>query len=84
LHELHARGFRVPEDVAVVGIENMDITLFTTPTLTSVALPTAEIGSATARHVLAMIRNEPVDRRTEFPVSLVERASTQAVDARKR
>jgi LacI family transcriptional regulator len=79
LHELQARGIRVPHDVSVVGIEDMDISLFTTPSLTSVALPTAEIGLATARHVLALIRKEPVVRRTEFPVSLVERASTRRI-----
>ncbi|MFM9942307.1 MAG: substrate-binding domain-containing protein [Hyphomicrobiaceae bacterium] len=84
LHELQARGFKVPDDVSVIGIENLDITLFTTPTLTSVALPTAEIGTATARHVLALIRKEPVVRRTEFPVSLVERASTGPAGARER
>ena len=78
LHELTARGLRVPEDVSVVGIENLEITTFTTPNLTSVHLPTAEIGAATARHLLALLRNEPVERRTEFPVSLVERASTAA------
>jgi LacI family transcriptional regulator len=76
LHELAARGLRVPEDVSVIGIENMEIATFTTPTLTSVHLPTAEIGAATARHLLALLRNESVERRTEFPVSLVERAST--------
>lgn len=76
LHELAFRGLRVPGDVSVVGIENLEITTFTTPTLTSVQLPTTEIGAATARHVLALLRNESVPRRTEFPVSLVERAST--------
>lgn len=81
LHELAARGLRVPDDVSVIGIENMEITTFTTPTLTSVQLPTAEIGAATARHLLALLRGEPVERRTEFPVNLVERAST-AIAAR--
>jgi LacI family transcriptional regulator len=79
LHELQSRGRKVPEDMSVVGIENLEITTFTTPTLTSVQLPTAEIGVAAARHVLALLRNESVDRRTEFPVSLVVRASTAAV-----
>ena len=76
LHELRARGLQVPRDVSVVGIENLEITTFTSPTLTSVQLPTADIGSATARHVLALLKQEPVARRTEFPVSLVVRNST--------
>jgi LacI family transcriptional regulator len=79
LHQLRASGRCVPQDVSVVGIENLEITTFTQPPLTSVQLPTAEIGAATARHALALLRNEPVSRRTEFPVSLVERASTARV-----
>ena len=76
LHELQAGGFQVPNDVSVVGIENLEIATFTSPTLTSVQLPTAEIGNATARHVLALLKKETVARRTEFPVSLVVRMST--------
>lgn len=79
MHALTARGLRVPEDVSVVGIENMEIATFTNPPLTSVQLPTAEIGAATARHLLRLLRGETVERRTEFPVCLVERMSTGAV-----
>ncbi len=76
LHELAARGLRVPDDVSVAGIEDLEIATFTTPTLTTVRLPTAEIGAATARHLLSLLRNETVQRRTEFPIALVQREST--------
>jgi LacI family transcriptional regulator len=76
LHELQARGRKIPDELSVVGIENLEITTFTTPTLTSVQLPTAEIGVATAQHIVAMLRQEAVERRTQFPVSIVVRAST--------
>ena len=76
IHELTERGMRVPEDISVIGMENMDITAFTRPTLTSVQLPTEEIGIGAARHVLAVLRGEPVERRVVYPVSLVERRST--------
>ena len=82
LHELAARGLRVPDDVSVVGIENLEISTFTTPPLTSVQLPTAEIGTATARHLLALLRNQPVQRRTEFPVALLERNSTASASSK--
>ena len=57
-------------------MENLEITAFTRPTLTSVQLPTEEIGVATARHVLAFLAWR--DRRAAYrvPVSLVERHST--------
>jgi LacI family transcriptional regulator len=76
LHALTAHGLRVPADVSVVGIEDLDIATFTTPPLTTVRLPAAEIGAATARHVVALLAHAPVPRRTAFPIALVERAST--------
>lgn len=79
MHELTERGKRVPEDASVIGMENLEITTFTRPTLTSVQLPTEEIGIGTARHVLAILNGESVERRVEYPVSLVERHSTGPV-----
>ncbi len=79
IHELTERAIRVPESVSVIGMENYDITAFTRPTLTSVQLPTEEIGVGTAAHVLAVLRGETVERRTEYPVSLVERHSTGTI-----
>jgi LacI family transcriptional regulator len=82
IHELQRRGIRVPQSVSVVGIEDMEIATFTTPPLTSVHLPTAEIGAATADHIAAMLRGDPVKRRTEFEVMLVARASSHRVSQR--
>lgn len=76
LYELLQRGLRVPQDVSLVGMENLEITTFTTPNLTSVQLPTEDIGGETARHVLALLNGDPVETRVEFPVSLVLRHST--------
>ena len=79
LHELGERGLNVPRDVSVIGMENLDITCFTKPMLTSIQLPTEEIGTATAHHVLARLRGEDVKRRIEFEVALVLRHSTGPV-----
>jgi LacI family transcriptional regulator len=76
IHELTERGLTVPADVSVIGMENLDITAFTRPAMTSVQLPTEDIGIGTARHVLALLRGEQVARRIEYPVSLVARHST--------
>jgi LacI family transcriptional regulator len=74
--ELVSRGLRVPADISVVGMENLEITMFTQPNLTSVQLPTKDIGIETARHILAMLRGEPTQRRVELEVTLVQRHSS--------
>lgn len=41
---LNSRGLRVPEDVAVVGFDDIEIASYTVPTLTTVRYPFADIG----------------------------------------
>jgi LacI family transcriptional regulator len=76
LHELTSRGITVPGEMSVVGMENLDITTFTTPMLTTVQLPTKDIGTTTASHVLTILRGGPNRSRIEFDVGLVLRHST--------
>jgi LacI family transcriptional regulator len=45
LHELRARGRRVPEDVSVAGFDDMPVAADVTPTLSTVHVPMAELGS---------------------------------------
>jgi LacI family transcriptional regulator len=44
LHCLQKHGLRVPHDVAVTGIDNLDFSAFTIPALTTVNIPKHDIG----------------------------------------
>lgn len=44
LHCLHEHGYQIPADVAVASIDNLDISAYTIPALTSVDVPKREIG----------------------------------------
>jgi LacI family transcriptional regulator len=45
---MHAAGLRVPDDVAMVGIDNTELAELATPTLTSVSLGSEERGRIAA------------------------------------
>lgn len=45
MHALAERGVRVPEDMSVVALHDSDLANYSTPALTTVAMPTAELGA---------------------------------------
>jgi len=53
---LQAAGFRVPEDVSVVGFDGLDIADYFRPRLTTVEVPLEEIGAKGARLLLDQVR----------------------------
>ncbi len=54
-----ALGIRVPEDIAIVGSDETDLSLATNPTLTSVLLSLETVGFEAMRLVIGMITGKP-------------------------
>ncbi|WP_206955731.1 LacI family DNA-binding transcriptional regulator [Trinickia acidisoli] len=74
---LYRRGLRVPEDVSIVGFDDVPTSQYTTPPLTTVRQPIYEIGRQAAEMIVQLIRKEPVTVRT-IPLSLIVRETTCA------
>ena len=73
---LTSEGFRVPQDIAVAGFDNREIAAYLQPPLTTVALPTTEIGIQAALHIIDMISNPRIHPAREIiHCSIIERAS---------
>jgi LacI family transcriptional regulator len=60
----HALGLRVPEDVAVIGSDDADVSLASDPTLTSVIPVGEKIGFEAARILAQMMTDEPQPQLT--------------------
>jgi len=76
LEALRAAGRRVPDDVAVVGFDNVPSAAEALPPLTTVAQPVVETGRAMTRLLLARLEGGAgEDTHTVLPTELVERAS---------
>lgn len=74
---LHSVGLRVPEDVSLVGFDDMDIAALQTPPLTTVAQNATVIGAEAARRLITLIDGEPPSSiMTLVPTRLVVRSST--------
>ncbi|GAA3501413.1 LacI family DNA-binding transcriptional regulator [Streptomyces prasinosporus] len=83
IEALRRRGLRVPEDMSVVGFDDLPEVRWSAPPLTTVRQPLADMGELAVRTVLRLARDEPPDSpRVELGTELVVRAST-AVPAKR-
>jgi LacI family transcriptional regulator len=70
-------GRRIPEDLSVVGFDDLPISRWFSPPLTTVRQPLAEMGRTAAEMLSAMIDGrEPHGRQVELATELVVRSST--------
>lgn len=71
-------GYRVPEDVAVVGFDDIDQADYANVPLTTIHQPVEKIGAAAIDTLINRIEGRPTEHRTIFPPTLVIRESCGA------
>lgn len=80
LRAIHDRGLRVPDDLALVGYDDIEYAAHTTPPLTTVAVPKEEMGRLAVRKAIAQMENGPhhTFSTTVVPHTLLIRSSCGA------
>lgn len=70
-------GLHVPDDLSVVGYDNLPVAEWNAPTLTTIDQPLAEMAATATRMVIALARGEaPTTLRIDLATELVVREST--------
>ncbi len=69
-------GRRVPDDLSVVGFDDIPLAAYLDPPLTTIRIPAFELGLAAGQALVDRVANRPVADRTLLPIELVVRAST--------
>lgn len=52
---LRERGYRIPEDISIIGVDNIETAQYLSPMLTTVHIPTEDIGRAAAKILIDRI-----------------------------
>ncbi|MHB1305582.1 MAG: LacI family DNA-binding transcriptional regulator [Limisphaerales bacterium] len=79
LQAIHERGVRIPDDLAVVGFDDMPWATSLRPPLTAVAQPAEELGRAAAQLLIERLHSPGrLVRQVILPTRLVIRASCGA------
>jgi DNA-binding LacI/PurR family transcriptional regulator len=69
------KGYRVPEDVAVVGFDDMSSSAFLTPPLTTVRAPTEQVGRIAAQQLINLLAKETTQGTILLPTEIILRRS---------
>lgn len=75
LRALHKHGCKVPEDVAVVGFDDLGFAPFLNPALTTVRAPTESVGRIAAETLFALLENQPLPGAVVLPTEIIFRRS---------
>jgi LacI family transcriptional regulator len=73
------RGLRIPQDLSVVGFDDLPVARWVSPPLTTVRQPLAEMGGTAAQMLGELIKGLPLRfSRVELSTELIARESTAA------
>ena len=76
LLEAQHGGIRIPEEVSVVGFDDLDLSRHLKPGLTTIRVPTQEMWCRAADMLFARLDGRDTPRAVEIETSLILRGST--------
>jgi LacI family transcriptional regulator len=80
IYECRQMGVRVPEDVSIVGFDDLPIAQYVAPQLTTIRVPAADMGRRATEALLRAAQGEPLAHSIELPTDLVIRQSAGVVN----
>ena len=80
LRAVKEMGLRVPEDISIMGFDNIAISAFTDPPLTTIKQPKKKMGATAMQLLIDLIRHKRVEKKKILmPTEVVVRQSTGKV-----
>lgn len=77
---LQEQGFRIPEDVSIIGFDDLPFSEISYPPLTTLRVPNKEMGRLAVQRLIDMIRNPgEVITKTEVCTKFIERQTVKRI-----
>ncbi|QHE53693.1 LacI family DNA-binding transcriptional regulator [Pontibacillus sp. HMF3514] len=70
-------GIRVPEDISIIGFDDIQISEYLNPPLTTIRQPKYEVGALSAHMIFQLFTGEDVEKHYSLVTELVERESVK-------
>ena len=78
---IHEMNLRIPDDISIIGFDDIDLSRLASPPLTTVRVYKEELGSIAVRTLLRVIQNnEEKPMTTVVPIELMERESVRSIN----
>ncbi len=74
---LQKEGYKIPNDVQIIGFDDIKFSRLFTPEFTTIIQPIAEMGTLAAQIIIQNANGLPFQKENIFDVSLVERQTTR-------
>lgn len=74
---LQQRGYRIPEDIQLIGFDDISLSSRVTPELTTISQPIREMGTLAARTIIDHVNGRKILKEKIFDVKLVKRETTR-------
>jgi LacI family transcriptional regulator len=74
--ECREQGLQIPEEISVVGFDNLELSKHSSPALTTVNVPTEQMGNAAATYLLDRLDGKEVSPQNSVEVQLILRHTT--------
>lgn len=80
LQYLKEHSYKVPEDVSLIGFDDVESDVLVEPTISTIKVPKIELGVEAMKLIVSVVENNDVSpKKTLIPVELVIRESTQRI-----
>lgn len=78
MHFLKDNGYSVPQDVSIIGFDDVEVDLLLDPPLTTIRVPKIDLGTEAFRLMMEVLKNKNTNgKKILVPVELIIRKSTK-------